>query len=193
VSGRLRITGGMLSRRLIEVPAAADKGTLRPTSDKVREALFSSLGSRIDFDGRRVIDLCCGSGALGFEALSRGATACIFVDVDRKTLAVVGKNANTLDVGDRCRLVGETAIRFLSQQPAGSADLVFFDPPYAMPLDAPLRAGLAAVIADGGWLVVERAAKSVDPPIEGLSVVDERRYGDTRLVFLQRPPSREQQ
>lgn len=193
MTGRLRLTGGALSRRLIDVPPAADRGTLRPTSDKVREALFSSLGSRIDFDGRVVVDLCCGSGALGFEALSRGAASCSFVDVDRKTLAVVSKNAAALDVVGRCRFVGEQAHRFLAQQLAGSVDLVFFDPPYALALDAPLRVGLAALLAPDGWLVLERAAKSVDPPIEGLSVVDERRYGDTRLVFLQRPPPREQQ
>ena len=192
MTGRLRLTGGTLSRRMIDVPPAAERGLLRPTSDKVREALFSSLGSRIDYDGRRVVDLCCGSGALGFEALSRGAASCVFVDINRKTLAVVSKNAAALDVGNRCRVVAEAAHRFLAAQIAGSADLVFFDPPYALPLDAPLRVGLASLLSDDGWLVVERAAKSVDEAIEGLFVVDERRYGDTRLVFLQRSPQEQQ-
>ena len=97
MTGRLRITGGTLSRRLIEVPAAADRGTLRPTSDRVREALFSSLQSRFEFDGLRVADLCCGSGALGFEALSRGADSATFLDMDRRTMGTVADNARDRD------------------------------------------------------------------------------------------------
>lgn len=185
MTGRLRLTGGTLARRLIDVPDAAQRGTLRPTSDKVREALFSILGSRYDFDGVRVADVCCGSGALGFEAISRGAASCTFVDVDRKTTTVVAANATALGVAAQCSFVSDSVVRWLPKA-AGAFNVVFFDPPYAMSLDAPLRAGLRDALVDGGVLVVERAAKSVDPPFEGLSVVDERRYGDTRLVLLQR-------
>ncbi len=192
MSGRLRITGGSLGRRLIEVPAAADSGALRPTSDKVREALFSILGSRFEIAERAVVDLCCGSGALGFEALSRGATSCTFVDVDKRTIEVVKKNAAALGVVDRCRFVSDSVLRFMATA-AGSADLAFFDPPYTMDLDAPLRRGLTSLLRPEGWLVVERGTKTNDPPFEGLSLIAERRYGDTRLVLLQRPTVPEQQ
>lgn len=189
MTGRLRITGGALARRLIPIPDAARRGELRPTADKVREALCSILHSRLasdgrDFDGLLVADLCCGSGALGFEALSRGAAHCTFVDVDRRTLDVVAASARDLDVGDRAAFVGAPVLKALVGR--GPFDLVFFDPPYAMPLDAPLRQALATAVAPGGLLVVERSARSVDPPIEGLSLVDERRYGDTRLSLYRR-------
>jgi 16S rRNA (guanine966-N2)-methyltransferase len=185
MTGRLRLTGGTLARRLIDVPEAAQRGTLRPTSDKVREALFSILGSRYDFDAARVADVCCGSGALGFEALSRGAASCTFVDVDRKTTTVVSANATALGMAAQCSFVTDSVVRWLPRA-VGAFNFVFFDPPYAMSLDEPLRRGLRDALVEGGVLVVERAAKSVDPPFEGLSVVDERRYGDTRLVLLQR-------
>jgi len=187
MTGRLRITGGVLSRRLIDVPPAADRGTLRPTSDRVREALFSSLQSRFEFDGLRVADLCCGSGALGFEALSRGADAVTFVDMDRRTMVTVADNARALAVSDRCTLVTSPLRTFLAREaPADRFGMVFFDPPYAMVLDEETRRGLARLCAPDGVLVVERSSKSQDAPFEGLSPVDERRYGDTRLGIWQR-------
>ena len=181
MTGRLRLTGGSLARRLIPVPDAARRGDLRPTSDKVREALFSILGSRMDVDGLDVADLCCGSGALGFEALSRGAARCTFVDVDKRTLDVVASSARELGVDDRCTFVCAPVQKALPGR--GPFHLAFFDPPYAMVLDAPLRQVLAGALSPGGLLVVERAARGTDPAIEGLSLVDERRYGDTRLSF----------
>lgn len=186
MTGRLRLTGGSLARRLIAVPDAARRGDLRPTSDKVREALFSILGSRQDLDGARVADVCCGSGALGFEALSRGAGRCTFIDIDRRTLDTVRHSARELEVEARSELICAPAGKALVGK--GPFDLVFFDPPYAMVLDDALRAALVAAVAEGGLLVLERATRSVDPPIEGLSLVDERRYGDTRLSLYQRPP-----
>lgn len=189
MTGRLRITGGALARRLIPIPDAARRGELRPTADKVREALCSILHSRLARDGRdfidlEVADLCCGSGALGFEALSRGAARCTFVDADRRTLDVVAASARELAVLDRAVFVGAPVPKALVGR--GPFDLVFFDPPYAMPLDDALRAALADAVAPGGLLVVERSARSVDPIIEGLSLVDERRYGDTRLSLYRR-------
>ncbi len=189
MTGRLRITGGDLARRLIPIPDAARRGELRPTADKVREALCSILHSRLAVDGRdfvdlEVADLCCGSGALGFEALSRGAARCTFVDVDRRTLDVVAGSARALGVDTRSVFVGAPVLKALVGR--GPFDLVFFDPPYAMPLDDGLRAALAAAVAPGGLLVVERSARGADPAIEGLSLVDERRYGDTRLSLYRR-------
>ena len=190
MTGRLRITGGRLARRLIAVPPAARAGTLRPTSDRVREALFSSLAARDVVDGAVVADLCCGSGALGFEALSRGAASAVFVDSDRRTLAVVGENAKALGLAEHATLVAADVAAFAGGLPQRARfDLVFCDPPYALPLDAPLRRGLTSCLAPGGLLVLERDGRSADPALEGLSLLDERRYGDTRLFLWQRTAS----
>ncbi len=183
MTGRLRLTGGALARRLIAVPDAAKRGLLRPTSDRVREALFSALGSRFDLAGKSVADVCCGSGALGFEALSRGARQATFVDDDGATLETARRSAEALGVAGHCSFVKRSALRFVES--AVAVDVAFFDPPYAMVLDAPLRAGLARLIKPGGVLIVERASRSTDPAIEGLSLLDERRYGDTRVMLWQ--------
>jgi pantetheine-phosphate adenylyltransferase len=184
VTGRLRITGGRLVRRLIEVPPAAGKGGLRPTSDKVRQALFASLQSRFDLDGRAVVDVCCGSGALGFEAVSRGAASCVFVDHHKGTIAVVDDNARALGVDDVCVGAVDDAVRFLVA--AGPRfDLVLLDPPYARVVDEGLARAVAGACRPGAVVVVERSARSPDLRIDGLSLVDERRYGDTRVdVFV---------
>jgi pantetheine-phosphate adenylyltransferase len=194
LTGRLRITGGALARRLFAVPPAADRGLLRPTSDKVRAALCASLEQRVGFAGRVVLDLCCGSGALGFEALSRGAARCTFVDVDRQTLRVVEQSARALGVLDRCRFVVDDVARFA--RAGGASDVVFCDPPYAMQLSDDARTALAGLVVPGGVLVLERAARAgrgipADPPsassFPGLFLVDERRYGDTRILVAARP------
>jgi 16S rRNA (guanine966-N2)-methyltransferase len=184
MTGMLRLTGGTLSRRLIAVPEAAKKGTLRPTSDRVREALFSTLTSRFDLHGARVADVCCGSGALGFEALSRGADRATFVDDDGATLDTVRRSAASLAVLERCTFVKSTASRFLER--ADAVDVAFFDPPYAMVLDPALRAGLTRLVQPGGLLIVERASRSEDMPFEALSLLVERRYGDTRVMVWQK-------
>jgi pantetheine-phosphate adenylyltransferase len=184
MTGRLRITGGALVRRLIDVPAAAASGALRPTSDKVRQAVFASLQSRFDLENRSVVDVCCGSGALGFEAMSRGASSCVFVDADKKTLSTVQGNAQSLGVRDHCRFVADDALRFLSTT-AERFDLVLVDPPYARAFDAPLVSAIARVCRPGAVVVVERSARAGDLTIDGLSHCDERRYGDTRVdVFV---------
>lgn len=191
--GRLRITGGDLGRRLIDVPAAADTGALRPTSDKVRQAIFASLQSRFDLDNRSVLDIFCGSGALGFEGLSRGACSCVFVDDDKNTMNTVRDNAFSLGVLNQCRFVVGDAVRYLSSTPE-RFDLVLVDPPYARALDAALLAGIRRICRPGGVVVIERGRKmgrgpaqqeSRAPVIDGLSICDERRYGDTRVdVYL---------
>jgi 16S rRNA (guanine966-N2)-methyltransferase len=192
VTGRLRITGGALARRLIDVPQAAARGLVRPTSDRVREALFSSLGSRLagGFVGLDVADLCCGSGALGFEALSRGARHCVFLDADKRTLATATANAASLGVSDRCRFTLASLDMAAATLGTGLFDLVLCDPPYALSLTAAWPA-IAATVRSGGLLVLERATKGAraDLPASALSLVDERRYGDTTLLVFSAEPN----
>lgn len=183
-----RIVAGVAGGRRLRVPPA---GT-RPTSDRVREALFSSLDARMEFAGVRVLDLYAGSGALALEALSRGAAFALLVESDRRAAQVVRANIAELGLeGAQLRVGSVGAV--LAQGGAGAFDLVFADPPYD--LDTDILAAEVAELATGGWLtdgaliVVERSARS--PEIswpEPFIALPSRRYGETRLEFAEFEP-----
>jgi len=173
---RLRVTGGRLSGRRFRVPP----GEVRPTSDRVREALFGRLG---DLDGVHVLDLYAGSGALGIEAISRGAAQATFVERNARTLGVLRENLVALGIDSIASLVtGDVpaAVRRLGRAEE-RFDLVLIDPPYAS--EEPARAFEAlvgsAVLHRGAMVVLERDRRHPSPGVEGLSALDERRYGDT--------------
>jgi 16S rRNA (guanine966-N2)-methyltransferase len=168
----LRIVGGELGGRRLKVPRGA---RLRPTTERVREALFSILG---DLSGLRVLDLFCGTGALGIEALSRGASGATLVDTD---VRVARGNVEALGLSDRARVVRSDVVRFLRRAELGGFDLVLCDPPYRLAdrLGADLGPLIDGCLATGGRAVIESAAES---PLElGLPLLDERSYGDTLL------------
>jgi len=160
---------------------------LRPTSDRVRESIFNLLqngGYGDPVDGARILDLFAGTGALGLEALSRGAAHCVFVDSGRAAAKLLAENIERARVGDDVRVIARDAQR-LGVNAAEAATLVFLDPPYGKGLGA--RA-LAAVAADG-WLgeealVVWEEASEQDAPA-GFAKLDARRYGDTWVTILQ--------
>jgi 16S rRNA (guanine966-N2)-methyltransferase len=165
----MRVVSGEFRGRRLEAPKGA---RIRPTADRVREAIFSILG---DVEGARVLDLFCGTGALGIEALSRGAARATFVDT-RTT--VVRRNVGALDLEDRCRIVRGDAIRHLRRDRA-RFDLVFCDPPYKLAdrVGAQLDQLVPDRLREGGRLIVETAARH---PFElSLPLLTERRYGDT--------------
>jgi 16S rRNA (guanine966-N2)-methyltransferase len=176
-----RIIAGVAGGRRLAVPP---KGT-RPTSDRVREALFAALDHDPGLGGATVLDLCAGSGALGLEALSRGAAHALFVESDRRAAAVLRRNV--ADLGLPGAAVRAAAAGTVLAGPADRAyDVVLVDPPYDVP-DAEVAAWLAAAAAHG-WLaadatvVVERGARSgAFPWPEPLRAARERRYGDTVL------------
>ena len=187
-----RIVAGTAGGRRLKVPPA---GT-RPTSDRVREALFSSIEARMDLAGARVLDLYAGSGALGLEALSRGAAAALLVESDRRAAGVLRANIAELGFGGAQVRVG-TVRQVLGHGGAGAYDLVFADPPYDLPTDA-VHADLTALAAHG-WLsdeallLVERSARSteIDWPA-GFAGRAARRYGETRIesaVYLGADPA----
>lgn len=155
--------------------------------DRVKEALFSSLGSRVP--GADVLDLYAGSGALGIEALSRGAASAVFVEQGWKALQALRSNLEAVGLGGE--IVGGTAEEFLATS-GGTFDLMFIDPPYRLSL-ALLGEVLAAAadrLGNGGVMVVHRRAGEAAPPAPpGLSRIDERRYGDTQLWIYQRDGS----
>jgi 16S rRNA (guanine966-N2)-methyltransferase len=169
------IAGTWRGRRLQAPPGAAT----RPTSDRVREALFSVLADRVP--DARVLDLYAGSGALGIEALSRGAAEATFVD--SAAAAVRAIHANLEAVGAQAEVRRMDARRFLVAASAAARyyDLVFLDPPYrqAGHLGDELTAALPAVLAPGAAVVAESDRRA---PLElGIPLLDERRYGDTLI------------
>ena len=179
----MRIIAGTWRGRVIEAPPGP---ATRPTADRVRETLFSMLTSRLGrFDGRRVADLFAGSGALGFEALSRGAAFATFVDHDPKAVAAIRRNAAALGAGDRVRISARSA---LALPPAEPFDLIFADPPYAPGSGSAAAAAVmdAGWLKPGGWLAVETARREA-VPCDRLENMAERDVGAARLTLLAWP------
>ncbi|MDP6175405.1 MAG: 16S rRNA (guanine(966)-N(2))-methyltransferase RsmD [Rhodospirillales bacterium] len=182
----MRVTGGRLRGRAIAAPKG--RGT-RPTSDRARESLFSILqhGLGLDFAGQAVIDCFAGSGALGFEALSRGATSAVFVENNGAALACLGDNAEALDLARQVDILRLDATR-LAAPPKGfaPAGLAFLDPPYANNLIEPALARLAehGWLAPGALCVGEMGRADAFSAPAGFEQLDERAKGETRLVFL---------
>ena len=172
-----RIISGLVGGRRIEVP----KSGVRPTTDRVRESLFSALDSRIqNWNQIQVLDLFAGSGALGIEALSRGATAATFVEQDKQAAQIISRNLKDLN------LSGEVVVaNALNFQPANSYNLVIADPPYEVS-DQQLQ-DLVYLIKDridqAGLVVVERGSKSEFSWPSGFEGLITRNYGDT-AIFL---------
>jgi len=174
-----RIIAGDWRGRRLATPRGSDT---RPTADRVREALFSSLESELGgFDGLRVLDLYAGSGALGLEALSRGAERADFVEKNRAAAAVIDENIADLGVTrERARVHVGPVARFLGHQSDGF-DLIFLDPPYGMATEDLTE--VVAAIPPGGLVVVERATRDpfVWPPHR--TGLRERKYGETTLWY----------
>lgn len=184
-----RIVAGVLGGRRIAAPAG---GNTRPTSDRVREALFSTLGTLVDLEGARFADLYAGSGAVGLEALSRGAAHVLLVESDARVARVIRDNVAALDAAPAARLATGKVSTVLADGPEGGAyDVVFADPPYAVP-DEDVTAMLAA-LTDGGWLatgavvVVERSSRTGPVTwVRGITGERSRRYGETTLWYGRR-------
>lgn len=184
-----RIVAGTVGGRTIQVPA---KGT-RPTSDRVREAVFSRLQHLDVLDGARVLDLFAGSGALGLEAASRGAAEVVLVDHARKAVDVARRNVTELGLGRVVRVVAETAERYAAGVAASGErpfDVVFLDPPYDLDDEtlAIVLTHLAApgVLARGAVVVVERSTRSPEPGWpDGLVSFARKDYGDTAVHYAE--------
>jgi 16S rRNA (guanine966-N2)-methyltransferase len=175
-----RIVAGKAGGRRLKVPP---KGT-RPTSERVREALFNALEVAGELDGARVLDLYAGSGALGLEALSRGAVSALFVEADRKAAEILKGNVGEIGLGGAVR-AGQVEAVVAGPAP-GPFDLVLIDPPYAV--DAAQLGAVLAALAAGGWVtggalvVIERATRDGEPDWPpGFEPVRVKRYGDTAL------------
>jgi 16S rRNA (guanine966-N2)-methyltransferase len=188
----MRIIGGVHRGRALTAPEGS---ATRPTSERVREALFNILSHGLEQPREaplprdvRVLDLFAGSGALGLEALSRGATRVLFVDNATAARAAIRENIENLQAAGATKLYRRDATNLgpMESNCGGPFDLVFLDPPYHCGLIAPALDGLR----DGGWLnpdvvlVIEMASDEIPPECAGYTELDRRIYGDTMLVFL---------
>lgn len=175
-----RIIAGTHRGRRLRVPTGT--GT-RPTADRAREGLFSSLQSLLDLDGAAVLDLYAGSGALGLEALSRGASRATLVDNAPAALTALRANVEALQLP--ATVVEADAVRFLAGPPSAH-DLVLADPPYELDVE-PVLAGLQPWVAEGGVLVVERRTRGPALAVpDGFVAERDRRYGEATLWYFSR-------
>jgi len=181
----MRIVGGRLGGRALAAPRSQ---AIRPTADRLRESLFNILvhayGDPVT--GARVLDLFAGTGALGLEAISRGAAFALFVDDAAEARALIRENVAELGIGGVTRIFRRDATRLGTAHPVEPFTLVFLDPPY----DRGLAEKALASARAGGWLapaalvVVEEAADAGFKPLDGFEELERRQYDDTELVFL---------
>ncbi len=179
----MRIIAGNWRGRPIDAPPSL--GT-RPTADRVRETLFSMLTSRIgSFEDLRAADLFAGSGALGLEALSRGAASATFVEKDPRALEAISRNTEKLDASERVRIIAGSALQLPQSEPF---DLIFADPPYSEGSGSALVLSVLASgwLAEGGWLSVETGRSDLVDPA-GLEISVTRTIGRARLTLLRLP------
>ncbi len=178
----MRIVGGLAKGRRLATPASVT----RPTSDRVRESLFNTLESRLRLPGARMLDLFAGTGAVGLEALSRGAAEAVLVEKDRRALDVLRKNVATVGLPG-AEVVGRAVSAFLADEPDEPYDLAFLDPPYA--IDSMKLAGhlarLSKWLTEDAYVVVEFGVRNDLGAVCStlLTPVLERRYGDTILWY----------
>jgi 16S rRNA (guanine966-N2)-methyltransferase len=178
----MRIIAGQWRGRPLDAPAG---DTTRPTSDRAREGLFSMLASRLgSFEDLEVADLFAGTGALGLEALSRGAASCTFVEKDRNALDILRRNVARLGAGGKADIRAQ-AVEHVPPPPR-PYDLILMDPPYGAGLALPALDRAAAWLAPGGWLSLEVHGESPALPA-GVELDTERRFGKATLLLIRRP------
>ncbi|HSX47112.1 MAG TPA: 16S rRNA (guanine(966)-N(2))-methyltransferase RsmD [Patescibacteria group bacterium] len=172
----MRIIAGRLGGRQFNSP---NGHRTHPMSDKVRGALFNALG---DIAGLTVLDAFAGSGALSFEAISRGAATALAIDVDRQAAASIKQNSKSLNLGSRVKVIQANTSSWLETNPNARFDLIFCDPPYDQ-LQEKLIEKLASCLKPEGLLILSWPGKARLPSLESLSLIDQKNYGDTQLAF----------
>lgn len=182
----MRITGGIHRSRTLRAP----RGTAtRPTSDRVREALFGILTSAGVVQGAHVLDLYAGTGALALEALSRGAAQAVLIESSRDALVALKANIAALDLQTQASVMAGDALALAARiAERGPFDLVFADPPWSLVDEGAAATALSRIVRAGAldaatWVVLEHAARTPPPEVEGLLRMETRRYGDTALTF----------
>lgn len=180
----MRLTGGAHRGRILAGPGPGDE-SIRPTADKVRQAVFNILNARGLVADALVLDAFCGTGAMGIEALSRGAARAVFFDASRKAADLCRKNLAAIGIEDKAQVFHKDVTNPGRSADGFSADLVFLDPPYRKGLAPRAFAALREKgwIADRAHIVVESAAEE-DVDLPGVEILVEKRYGDTRVFVV---------
>ena len=188
----MRITAGKFKGRALTAPKDM---SIRPTSDKARQAVFNILehrgfGFAFDLEGLRVVDLFAGTGAMGIEAVSRGARYCLFIDDAAPSRALIRENVEALGLTGATKIWRRDAASLGPLDTLTPFDLAFLDPPYRKNLITPALAGLR----DGKWLnapallVAEMGEEEILPSLDGYEILDDRVYGSTRVAILRYSP-----
>lgn len=180
----MRIVSGKYGGRKLLTPK---DDNIRPTSDKIRGAIFNILRGYGILENAHVLDLFCGTGALGLEALSQGAAHCIFVDKNRDSLNLAKENATALKATDECEFIFKDALKFKPLQPV---NLVFLDPPYGKNLIPPALENLheTGMLNEGAILVAEEEKRCNLVIKTPFLQHDERIYGETKILILEYAP-----
>jgi 16S rRNA (guanine966-N2)-methyltransferase len=180
---KLRIISGELKGRRINAP---DSNLIRPTTDRVRETLFNLLNNRIDFVGIKVLDVYAGSGALGFECLSRGAASVDFVEKNYVIYRNLEENIDSLDLGDRCRIYKMEAVRFSALYNDMGYNLILADPPFFKDDIYKVVSNLLSnkYLASDGSIIIERSIQTRKEDETNLNVIPFKIIGDTCLYEI---------
>ena len=179
----MRITGGEWGGRTLRAPKGS---AIRPTQDRVKEALFSMLGAELP--GARFLDLFAGAGSVGLDALSRGAACAVFVERDRRHAAAIKANAALLRAGDRCEIVCADAFSWVSREGHSRGfSIVFADPPYATAAECGFAGVMKAAaesgaLRPGGLFIAESAAAQAAEEAPGWELLRDRVYGQSRIA-----------
>jgi len=179
----LRVIAGAARRTALLAPQGLNT---RPTADRIKESLFNIIS--FDVPGARFLDVFCGSGAIGIEALSRGASEAFFVDNSQEAIDIVHENLKRTNMALRATVLNMNAQKAISklEQEDQYFDIIFLDPPYGDSLISHVVDDIGILLADSGILIAECSAANTQVTSEHLRKYDEREYGNTRLLFYKR-------
>jgi 16S rRNA (guanine966-N2)-methyltransferase len=177
----MRITGGLYRGRHIYSPKGP---AIRPATDRVRESLFAIIPRYIDLEGITILDLFAGTGSLGFECISRGASHAIFVDISRSSIQIMQRTAGELGCLESCTFIMQDALRYI-RSASNTFPLIFADPPYAMPSLAALPATIAhsGIIAENGIFIIEHSKRTLFTE-DGYSRFRYKEFGETMVSLF---------
>ena len=175
----MRVISGAAKGHRLKTPKVRD---LRPTQDAVRKAIFDILADTVE--ERKAIDLYAGSGALGIEALSRGAKNCLFAESHRGACKAINENLKHTKLAGKGRVICRSVNQFLTELPDKDIELVFLDPPYTLGKIGPVLRKLTPHLKRGGIIVYEHVKTTEAPKVERLKIIDRRIYGGTKVTFM---------
>ena len=176
----MRIIAGVYGGRLIDTP---NKNSIHPMGDRIRSAIFNKLHT--DINDKDILDAFAGSGAVGIEALSRGAKSATFVEQDRDAVKIIRKNLDSLNISDNIQIIPTTVLNWLKHTENQQFDYIFADPPYHNIQNNSVIA-LKELLKLGGYLILSNPKNAPELKIDGLELIDTRIYADAKILFYKK-------